>query len=392
MAGALKVAVVGVGQRGIQHLESLAQLQNDEEVQIVGLMDPFEDNLLESKIQSKASSYVQGSTALYTDFDEMVNGSKPDAIWFVIPPNQHRGEIERSAASGIAIFAEKPQSLFYDEIKQQADAIDKAGVPSIAGFQKRYDPWYTAIHEYMADKTMTSVMTLSIGSVEGHGVKHTHTEEMDGPENRVWTANRAWSGTSIVEAGIHQTDQMRYWSHDDVEWVQATYVNRPRELHGAQGDNPAAYTVIYGFKGGGVGNLIFTKPGKTYYGNSFEYIHTSESHIAFEDDLVVYHYGGADYPPAERPGRDEVRTVLAKGPETNAMGAESTLDLSRQFVRSIIQSDPGLRRNSFRSSMLSLAPVLAANLSDSLEGERIYINEFEHSERFAEFRQRPTGL
>ena len=74
------------------------------------------------------------------------------------------------------------------------------------------------------------------------------------------------------------------------------------------------------------------------------------------------------------------------------MGAESTLDLCRQFARSIIQSDDALRRNSFRSSMLSLAPVLAANLSDSLGGERIYIDEFENGERFAEFRQRPVGI
>lgn len=392
MAGALKVAVIGVGQRGLQHVESLSRLQADEEVQLAALVDPYEENLGEETIQSKAPSYKQGSTRLYNDVDEMIADARPDAVWFVIPPNQHRGEIERVAGLGISIFAEKPQSLFYDEIKRQADAIDDAGIASIVGFQKRYDPWYTAIHDYMEGKQMSSVMTVSLGSVEDHSVKHTHTEEQGGPSNRVWTANRAWSGTSIVEAGIHQTDQMRYWSRDDVEWVQASYVNRPDDLHETQGDNPVAYTVIYGFKGGGIGNLIFTKPAKSYFDQRYEYIHSPESHIAFEDDLVVYSYTGNDYPPSERPGIEQVRTVLAKGPEPNAMGRESTMDISRQFVRSIVEDSPELRRNSFRSSMQSLAPVLAANVSDSLGGERVYIDEFENSDKYAEYRQRPAGL
>ena len=392
MAGALKVAVVGIGQRGLQHLKSIVSLQVDEEVQLVALADPFEENLSETKIQGYVPDYKQGSTQLFTDVDEMVDTAKPDAVWFVMPPNQHRGEIERTVAKGVHIFAEKPQSLFYDEIKSQADAIDKAGVASVVGFQKRYDPWYTAIHDYMADKQLASAMAVSLGSVEGHSAKHSPTERQGGPKNRVWTANRAWSGTSMVEAGIHQTDQIRYWVSDDVEWVQAAYVDRPEDLQETQGDNPTAYTVVYGFKRGGIANVIFTKPARSYYNDKIEYIHTPEAHIAFEDDLVVYRYGGSDYPPASRPTREQLRTVLAEGPETNPMGPDSTMEISRQFARSISESDPSLRRNSFRSSMNSLAAVLAANVSDSLGGIRINIDEFENSDKFAEYRQRPEGL
>ena len=42
--------------------------------------------------------------------------------------------------------------------------------------------------------------------------------------------------------------------------------------------------------------------------------------------------------------------------------------------------------------MNSLAAVLAANVSDSLGGIRINIDEFENSDKFAEYRQRPEGL
>ena len=68
-------------------------------------------------------------------------------IWFAMPPNQHRGEIERAAQAGLAVFAEKPQTLFFDEALSQAEAIDAAGIPNTVGFQMRFHPAYKAIRE-----------------------------------------------------------------------------------------------------------------------------------------------------------------------------------------------------------------------------------------------------
>src|SRR3546814_8107577 len=81
----------------------------------------------------------------------MVDKGGLDAIWFVMPPNQHKGEIEYAAEHGIHIFAEKPQSLFLDEILHQNEAIKKAGVTSMAGFQMRHDRGYTDIRNYLKD-------------------------------------------------------------------------------------------------------------------------------------------------------------------------------------------------------------------------------------------------
>ena len=391
MATALKVALVGVGQRGLHHVECLSQLQAEEEVQLTALVDPFADNLAEEKIRTRAPTYSQGGTQLFNDVDEMIDAVNPDAVWFAMPPNQHRGEIERTAARGIAVFAEKPQTLFYDEAAAMAKAIESAGVPSIVGFQMRYEPWYVALRDHLTDQQVASMLMVAVGAVEGHGVKHSHTEEQGGPASRVWTADREWSGTSIVEAGIHQTDLMRYWSHNDVEWVQANYVQRPPELHATQGDNPVAYTVVYGFANGAIGNLIFTKPGRAYFVERYDFIITAESHIKFEDDLVVYHYDGDDYPPSERPSAEQARKVIAEGPRPNAMGPQNTLKLDRSFVRSIVESRPELRKSSFAAGLNSLAAVLAANVSDELGGERVYLEEFTTSDRFARYRSRPVG-
>ena len=389
MAGPLRVGLVGVGQRGLQHVQSLLDMQSDEIVQLAALADPYPENLEDSKINRFVEGYSSANITMFDSADAMIESGLVDAIWFVIPPNQHKGEIERAAEREISIFAEKPQSLYLDDIISQDAAITKAGVPSTVGFQMRHDRGYTDIHNYLSDKWVAAMTMIAEGAVEGHGVKHTRTEEQGGPSNRVWTANRAWSGTSIVEAGIHQTDIMRYWSDDDVEWVRATYTDRPAELHDTEGDNPIAYTVTYGMKKGGVANLLFTKPARSYYNGRFDYIIHTHGTIKLEDDFVDYTFEG-DWPPAENPTLADVRKVVSPGPHDSAMGRDSTRGISQSFAESISENDPSKRLNSFNSSINSLASVLAANISNDLDGEKIVIDEFINDDKYTQYRKNPN--
>ncbi len=390
MPGPLRVGVVGIGQRGLQHVNSLTQLQSDEVVNLAALADPYAENLESSKINRFVPDYKDTGVQKFSTVREMVDSGSVDAIWFVMPPNQHRGEIEYAAGKGIHIFDEKPQSLWLDDVLRQNEAIKSAGVMSMCGFQMRHDRGYTDIRNYLADKWVASMTMIAEGAVEGHGVKHTHTEEQGGPANRVWTANKAWSGTSIVEAGIHQTDIMRYWSDDDVEWVRANYVERPKELQDAEGDNPIYYSVDYGFKKGGMGSIIFTKPARSYYNGRFDCVVWTHGTIKLEDDFVDYHFDG-DWPPEDKPTIEQVRRVISAGPHDTAMGAGSTTDLAKAFAEGVTLGKPELLRNTFESSINSLAAVLAANISNDLGGEKIIIDEFVNDDKYAKYRAKPAG-
>ena len=379
MSSPLKIAIVGIGQRGLQHLENLIKLEENEMVKIQSLIDPFSENLLEKNIRKNIPSYSQKNYSLYTDYDEFLKKEEVDAVWFVIPPNQHKKEIIKTAKRGISIFAEKPQSLFLDQVKEMAEVIEKNKVNSIVGFQMRYDPWYKELNSYLSDKWVASITMYHGGGVESHGVKYTHTEKMDGPGNRIWTANRLWSGTSMVEAGIHQTDLMRFWASDDNKTVQAAYTERPKDLHNIEGDNPIAYHVTYGFKKGGTANLIFTRPANVIFQERFDYILTTHSLIKFEENLVAYGI-------QDKENRSNNKKILAKGPHEEPMGNQNTYEISKSFVESIIEKNKKLRLNSFQNSINSLSTVLAANVSNSLGGERIEIDEFTNSPKFSKYR------
>ncbi|MCH2307329.1 MAG: Gfo/Idh/MocA family oxidoreductase [SAR202 cluster bacterium] len=379
----LKVAIAGIGQRGLQHLENLLELENKGIVKIQALIDPFHGNLLEANIQQKIPKYSQKDYRLFTDFQEFLDNEKVDAIWFSIPPNQHQKEIIETANRGIAIFAEKPQSLFLDEVNEMSDAIEKNNVKTIVGFQLRYDPWYQTVKSYLNDKWVPSISMFHAGGIESHGTKYTHTEKLGGPENRIWTANRLWSGTSMVEAGIHQTDLMRFWTNDDIKWVQAAYTERPLHLHSNEGDNPIAYHVIYGFKKGGIANLIFLRPANVMYQERFDYILTTHSILKFEDDLVAYE----NYNPTTKKNN---RTILATGPHTEPMGRRNTFEISKAFAESITTNNSKLRLTSFQNSINSLSAVLAANVSHTLNGERILLEDFCNHPKFSKYRKKPT--
>ena len=87
----LKVAVVGLGQRGLQHLRSLWSLQDEGEVEIVALVDAFEGNLAEAKIAQFVSGFRLQGISTFSKFDDLWAQAKPEALYMVIPPGFHSG-------------------------------------------------------------------------------------------------------------------------------------------------------------------------------------------------------------------------------------------------------------------------------------------------------------
>jgi myo-inositol 2-dehydrogenase / D-chiro-inositol 1-dehydrogenase len=57
----------------------------------------------------------------------------------------HADLIQRAAAAGKAIFCEKPVDLALDRAKMCAEAVARAGVTCLIGFQRRYDPTFAAL-------------------------------------------------------------------------------------------------------------------------------------------------------------------------------------------------------------------------------------------------------
>lgn len=371
-----------MGQRGLQHLKVLWSLQEEGIAKVVALGDASEENLVEGKVAQYVPGFRVGRIKRCTDFDTLLEVAQPDAVYFCIPPGLHQGQIVRAAGAGVHIFAEKPMSLFLDEAVEMEEAIRSAGVISTVGFQRRYEAQSEAAHAFLAGKRMVMATLVSEGALESHSVKHTRTDGLGGPADKVWAKNFAWSGSTVVEAGIHQTDLMRYWC-GDIAWTQAAYV--PRDLEDIEdgGDNPFAYTVTYGFKGGGVGNLLMSRLRKVFRNDGYEIVIWDHGHLKVEGTEVVAYYYDGPYPPKARPAATEIRHPLA-GPAER----DSTEAIGRAFVEAVANRDESGLRSTFASSMNSLAAVLAANVSHERGGERIDLEQFLTAAVYASYRKK----
>ena len=271
--------MLGIGQRGLQHLAALWRLQEAGLVRIAALGDMHGPNLAEEKIRRFIPDYRQEKIRRYTDFESLIADDELDALYVCIPPNRHDGEVIRAAERGIPLFVEKPMSLDLCEALAMEAAIEQSGVIAAVGFQQRYDAWHTAMRGYLQGKRLVMATMVHTSNIENHSVKHTPTEALGGPASRIWTAYQEWSGNTVVEAGIHQTDLMRYWC-GEIEAVQARYVPRDPHLVESEGDNPMAYSVTYTFTNGAVGHLIMSRLARVLYQES--YMHISVGPRPFE--------------------------------------------------------------------------------------------------------------
>ena len=369
-----RIGILGVGQRGLQHLAALWRLQEMGLARVTALGDMYPPNLEEAKVRRHVPSYRQGQIRCYTAFESLVEDEELDALYVCIPPNRHNGEVVRAADRRLDLFVEKPMSLHLDEALAMHAAIERNGVIAAVGFQQRYDGWHAAMREFLSEKRLVMATMVRTGTVESHSAKHTPTEDLGGPSSRVWTAYQEWSGSSAVEAGIHQTDLMRYWC-GEIDSVQARYVARDAHLMETEGDNPMAYSVAYAFANGAVGHLIMSRLARVFHQENYLHVLWDHGHLRIEPDGPVAYFYEGEYPPPATPPTQQLRRSLF-----TADRGDSTLEINRAFVEAVSRRDPSRIRSPFHDAMRSLAAVLGANASSERNGERVYLADLlEHS-------------
>ena len=145
----LRLAVVGLGQRGLQHLKTLWQLQAENLVRIVALVDAYPDNLTADKIGRYVEGFSLDGIQATTDFTLILETTALDAVYFAIPPGGHNGELVAATEAGLHIFVEKPMSLSLKEAIEMQQAIEASGVISTVGIQQRYEPRYETAHRFL---------------------------------------------------------------------------------------------------------------------------------------------------------------------------------------------------------------------------------------------------
>ena len=131
----MEVALFGAGRIGKIHAANLAAQPGVELKYVVDVS------------ASAASELAQKHGAKVVDVDAALKDSAVAAVVIASSTDTHADLIIRAAGSGKAIFCEKPVDLALARARACVDAVAKAGVLCMIGFQRRFDPTFSALKQ-----------------------------------------------------------------------------------------------------------------------------------------------------------------------------------------------------------------------------------------------------
>ncbi|BDI29014.1 dehydrogenase [Capsulimonas corticalis] len=190
-----RVALIGAGNMGGWHAN---QWKHVEGAELVGVLDPRQE-----------AAHAHGP--VFSDWDTLLSKAKPDIIDICTPTPVHREYVELAAAAGKAIFVEKPLSRSIEDCEAIIKAVEKAGVPAMAGHVVRYFPEYAAAKRIVDEGGVGKPATVRTARMSGFPT-------ITGREN--WYANAEKSGGVVLDMILHDFDWLR-WTFGPVTRVMA---------------------------------------------------------------------------------------------------------------------------------------------------------------------------
>jgi myo-inositol 2-dehydrogenase/D-chiro-inositol 1-dehydrogenase len=131
----IEVALFGAGRIGKIHAGNLVRQPG---VRLKYVSDVHDES---------ATALARQHGAATASIDIALADPAVKAVVIASSTDTHADLIQRSAAAGKAIFCEKPVDLTLERAQACAEAVAKAGVLCMIGFQRRYDPTFAAVKE-----------------------------------------------------------------------------------------------------------------------------------------------------------------------------------------------------------------------------------------------------
>jgi myo-inositol 2-dehydrogenase/D-chiro-inositol 1-dehydrogenase len=191
----LRLAVVGAGRMGSVHLDALRSARRAAAVAVV-----------EPHAPAREAAAARGLRT-HADVDELLEAGDFDAVLIAAPSDLHVALVGRFAAAGVPVLCEKPCGLRADETRAAADAAAGAGVLLQVGYWRRFVPDLVALHDRIAAGELGDVSRVACWQWDG-----------EPPPDSF----RSRSGGIAIDMGVHELDQARWLTGQEIEELDAT--------------------------------------------------------------------------------------------------------------------------------------------------------------------------
>ena len=135
----IRVALLGAGFMGTVHARNLAA---HPEVDFALVYDTDATRM--------ATIAERHGARVAPDLDMIFDARDIDAVLIASSTNTHAEYIERAAATGKAVFCEKPIDLHIDRVRAAVATAQAAGIPAMVDFNRRFDANHGALRAGVA--------------------------------------------------------------------------------------------------------------------------------------------------------------------------------------------------------------------------------------------------
>ncbi|SNY90751.1 myo-inositol 2-dehydrogenase [Cohaesibacter sp. ES.047] len=191
----IRIGLLGAGRIGQMHARAVSDL---DKVEIVAVHDP----------RDEAAAWVQAMTgAARATTMEIVDDPDIDAVIIASSTDHHAEQILEAANGGKHIFCEKPIDMNLSKVRECVEAIEKAGVIAMMGFNRRFDTNFDAVKRNILNGEVGEVELVQITSRDPSAPSIDYLKT---------------SGGIFVDMMILDFDMARYVLDDEIDEVYAT--------------------------------------------------------------------------------------------------------------------------------------------------------------------------
>ena len=204
MQAKFRVCVIGCGVIAPNHIKSLLE---DELTELVAVCDIIEARAV------KAAEL--GRCAYYTDYRQMLDEVRPDAVHLCLPHYLHGPVAIDCMRAGADVLCEKPMDASLEAALRMKQVSEETGKRLGIIFQNRYNAENEAIYAALQSGEMGKLISLR-GEV-------CWKRDQAYYNSGAWRADYATAGGGvIINQAIHTLDLLRYFADSPVADVRAT--------------------------------------------------------------------------------------------------------------------------------------------------------------------------
>jgi myo-inositol 2-dehydrogenase / D-chiro-inositol 1-dehydrogenase len=226
-----RLLLVGAGRIGRAHLRAIARTQA---VRLDAIVEPQPD--VRADLERTGVRCFRSLSDLIA-----VAGSdgapRPEGALIAAPTDKHLELVQQVVEAGLSVLCEKPCGLNVEQTQACSAAAERSGQFLQIAYWRRYVPELQRLRAQIASGALGELLAV-------------HCSQWD--QAPPPAGFRAASGGIFVDMGVHEFDQLRWLTGQEIEGVQA--VAARSGLHGPSPDSDCGQ-VIAGLSGGGTAQV-----------------------------------------------------------------------------------------------------------------------------------------